>query len=186
MKTTLTAGTILAIAAIMSATVGCTTVIKESIGIAKGAKGVYAPIRPAAGSAQTRNLGEYTRIELGEISDSIAGKVPPDLLRGLAVELDKQLSDKKLPTSHGTGKTLVVQGEIIHYEDEKMLGMVLGPLEEVIVRMELIDKSTARVLGVANCIGRTTTRVNKGVRKKTEGLAKAIAKWIASRYPQQD
>jgi hypothetical protein len=46
-----------------------------------------------------------------------------------------------------------------------------------------VDKDTGKVLGSANCIGRTAERVNIGVEKKAEGLSKAFIAWIESRYP---
>ena len=60
------------------------------------------------------------------------------------------------------------------------MGVVLGDVEEVIVRTELVDKASGQVLFVSNCIGRSTSRVNRGVPKKAEGLAKSIAGWIAA------
>jgi prophage DNA circulation protein len=61
---------------------------------------------------------------------------------------------------------------------------VFGPFEEVVARVELVDKASGTVLGVANCIGRSNTSVNKGVNKKAEGLSKAIAIWIGRSYPK--
>ncbi|MCD6304556.1 MAG: hypothetical protein J7M21_06305, partial [Planctomycetes bacterium] len=82
------------------------------------------------------------------------------------------------------GRTLVVRGTVIHYESASTLGFVIGPLEEVIVRAELVDKDTQRVLGRANCIGRTKASINAGPKQKAKGLAKAFVRWIDSRYPK--
>ena len=162
---------------------GCGTIVKEGVGVAMGAKGVFTPIQPVAATKDQRPLGGYERIELVRFTDDFGGKVPPALWQHLPGEFQKQLAEKKLP-NRPQGKTLLLRGKILHYEDENLVGLVVGPLEEVVVRVELVDKASGKVLGVANCIGRTTTRVNSGVENKAEGLAKALASWIASRYPE--
>ena len=163
---------------------GCISrLAKEGIGVATGAKGLYAPIQPVDVDKEARPLGQYKRFELGQIADDFGGKAPPALWASLDEHFPEQLAAKKLPNDPA-GKTLLVRGKVLHYEDASMLGFALGPLEEVVARIELVDKDTGRVLGVANCIGRTTESVNSGVPKKGEGLAKAIVAWIESRYPK--
>ena len=93
------------------------------------------------------------------------------------------MASKKLPNDP-SGKTLVIRGRILHYEDSGILGHIT-PLEQVIARIELVDKATGQVIGVANCIGRSTTSLNAGVAKKGEGLAKAIVSWLDKRYPEE-
>jgi hypothetical protein len=61
--------------------------------------------------------------------------------------------------------------------------VVLGPLEEVVARVTLVDRETGRTIGVANCIGRTSTRMNLGPKLKAEGLAKAVVLWLRSHNP---
>lgn len=171
------------IAAMLVAAAGCTTAIKEGVGVARGAKGVYAPIQPVAAVAETRPLGIYKRFELGEFVDDFGGKVPAGLMPAFRRAFASQIADNKLP-NEPQGKTLLIRGRLLHYESASTLAVAIGPLEQVIARVELVDKDTGQVLGVANCIGRTTTRVNVGVDKKGDGLAKAIVSWLAARYPK--
>lgn len=161
---------------------GCSRVFKEGLGAATGAKGVAIPLKPVAGSPSDRPLGAYERFELGSITDGINGQTPPGLLTQLPAEFEKQLAAKKLPNP-ASGKTLVIRGEIRHYEASGLFGQAFGPLEEVIARIELVDKDSGNVLGVANCVGRTKESINMGVRAKAEGLAKAIVGWIDKLYP---
>jgi len=164
---------------------GCIgTAISEGAGVLLGPKGVYAEIQPVGATKDARPLGEYTRFELGEISDQMGGKVPRDLWTYLPGEFRRELNGNKLPDERG-GKTLLVRGAVLHYEDASLLGFVAGPLEEVVTRIELVDKGSNKVLGTANCIGRTTERVNAGVKEKAQGLAKAIVSWIDARYPKE-
>jgi hypothetical protein len=166
-------------------TPGCTgTILRESAGVALGAKGTFLPIRPMTTEAEARPLGQYRRFELGTMADDIGGKVPAELLQYLPAAFEKELANKKLPNEPG-GKALVLRGRIIHYEDASTLGFMLGPLEEVVVRTEMVDQDSGNVLAVANCVGRTKERVNAGVKKKAEGLAKALVAWLDARYPKE-
>ena len=162
---------------------GCTsTILKEGAGVALGAKGTYMPIQPLAPDKASQPLGVYKRFELGPVTDGIGGKVPADFVGFLPDEFAEEIKKAKLP-DEPAGKTLIIRGTIIHYESAGTLGFALGPLEEVIVLTEFVDKDTGAVLGKGNCIGRTTARVNAGVKKKAQGLAKAFVKWIDSRFP---
>ena len=109
--------------------------------------------------------------------------VPPDLWADLRTAFAEELAEKGLPND-SSGKTLLIRGRIVHYEGDGILGLALSPLEEVVARIELVDKDSGNVLGVANCIGRTTASVNTGVEKKAQGLAKAIVSWLDKRYPE--
>jgi len=178
-----TIGWLLVALVLASASAGCVSRgIKEAVGVARGAKGIYAPIQPVAQSKEARPLGDYTRFELGKFTDDMDGKSPASLLGDLRVAFDQTVQGSDLPNRAG-GKTLLVRGRILHYENADMVGQALGPLEEVVARVQLVDKDSGNVLGEANCIGRTTESVNTGVEKKAQGLAKAIVDWIVSRYP---
>jgi len=163
---------------------GCTTAAKETVGIVRGAKGSFVQLQ-AGGNGSSLSLGEYRRFQLGEISDAMGGKVPPSFLGHLSAEFARQLEAKHLPNQPG-GKTLLIRGRILHYEDDSLVGVMVGPVEEVVVRAEMVDADSGKVLAVANCVGRTTTRVNIGVKKKAEGLAKAIVSWIEAHYPKAE
>ena len=157
--------------------------ITEGVGTVRGAKGTYAPIKPLSQIKNEPVLAAYTNFELGPIVDDIGGKTPAEFWGFLPKEFYKAMWKKKLPMQAG-GKTLVIRGRVVHYESAGTLGMAIGPLEEVIVRTELVDASTGQVLAVGNCIGRTEETVNSGVEKKAEGLAKAFAAWIDAHYPK--
>jgi len=165
--------TVLAMALLALSATGCTTLAKESIGKVRGAKGVYAQLSTSGAAS----LSAYTRFELGQMKDDFGGRTPPELTQLLGQFFQEELIEREL-ADLPAGKTLVVRGTILHYEDSRLAGMVTGPIEQVLVRAELVDKEDGTVLATANCIGRTTTRVNKGVPHKARGLAKALVGWI--------
>ncbi|HUU59749.1 MAG TPA: hypothetical protein VMZ50_09405 [Phycisphaerae bacterium] len=159
--------------------------IKEGVGTVRGARGIHTPLTPVSPDKNARPLGQYSRFELGTMKDSFGGKVPRELFAMLPLKFEAQRIEAELPNSP-TGKVLLIRGEVFHYEDEDLVGEVLGPLEEVVARVEMVDKDTGKVIATANCVGRTMESVNKGVEKKADGLAKAIVSWIKSRYPETE
>jgi hypothetical protein len=162
---------------------GCFTAAKEGYGVVTGPKGVYSQIQPLAATARSTVLAPYSRFELGEFNDGFAGKTPLTLFAHLPGQFRHQLAERRLP-NNSTGKTLLVRGTVIYYEGVGgKADVVLGEIEEVIARVELVDVSSGAVLGTAICVGRSTDRVNIGVEKKADGLAKAITAWIAANYP---
>jgi hypothetical protein len=170
-----------AAAALMPGCVG--RLAKEGVGLGRGAKGAYFATQPVAPTRDARPLGVYGRFELAPPVDDFGGRTPAEFSALLSSEFQRQLAEKHLPDRPGSN-TLLIRTTILHFELAGAMGNVFGPFEEVVARVELVDKDSGRVLGKANCIGRSSESVNKGVAKKAEGLAGAILDWIASRYPE--
>ena len=164
---------------------GCSRGLKEGAGLILGARGNYVPLQPAARARSAPPLGAYSSFQLAPLEDNFGGRVPPEMLRALPGRFREQLAKAKLPVRPG-GKTLLIRGRIYHYESENLVGTIISPLEEVVARMELVDKKTGKVIAVANCVGRSKEATNKGPTKKADGLAKGIVKWLASGYPKPE
>ncbi|OPX25112.1 MAG: hypothetical protein B1H04_00685 [Planctomycetales bacterium 4484_123] len=162
---------------------GCSTALKETVGLATGARGSVTVLEESLAAKEAKPLGAYERFELEALADDMGGQVPPELFSHLPRAFEKALAAKKIPNARA-GKTLLIRGKVLHYEDSSVVGKALGPLEFVVARVQFVDKGTGKVLATANCVGRTTTRVNLGVARKAEGLARAIVKWIDERFPQ--
>jgi hypothetical protein len=163
---------------------GCfSAVIREGSGAVLGAKGTFMPIVPLIGAKVDRPLGAYSRFELGTITDEIGGQMPPEFVSLLGAAFTQQARKAGLPDIPN-GRTLLLRGAVVHYESASTMGFVLGPLEEAIVRAEMVDKATGKVLATANCLGRTEARVNAGPQEKAEGVAKGMVKWIESGFPE--
>jgi len=157
--------------------------ISESVGAFRGASGTYVPIRPLSADKDARPLGEYTKFELGEFTNTIGANAPAELWSYLPSFFEQQILEHKLPNR--PGKTLILRGTILHYESAGMVGQVTGPIEEVVARVDMVDKDSGSVLAEATVVGRTTQTVNQGVEKKAAGLAKGLVSWIDKRYPKE-
>lgn len=164
---------------------GCGRAISEGLGEVRGASGLVMPIDPPSDTPNPSQLAAYRRFQLGQIRDDIGGRLPARFLTLLCEEFAHELADKHLP-NQPDGKTLLVRGAIVHYEDAGTMGSVISPLEEVICRTEFVDAESGRVLAVTNCIGRTNTSLNLGVKTKAQGLAKALVGWVDKHYPKDN
>lgn len=152
-------------------------------GEGEGAQGRASVIQAVSEDPKSKTLGAYQHFELAPLIDSTQGLCPPDFVRNLGDPFARQLKDARIPDL-GSGKTLLIRGVILHYEVANMsTDQAFGPYEEVLARVELVDRDSGRVIGIANCVGRTKTTTGMGMQKKTEGLAKAIVGWIEQNYP---
>ena len=172
-------------------------VAMEGVGTFSGPKAIYREIKPLANNPDARPLGRYSRFETAAFQDGSGGMVPPEFLSYIPQEIKTRLADLHLSNSP-KGRTVIISGRILYYEEQSLVRALISPLEEVIARVELIDKETGEVIGVAVCVSRVTARtqtqavrdplrdvnVKSGVRIKAVGLAKAIYEWIRSRYPE--
>ena len=159
---------------------------REGIGYFRGAEGAVTPLQAQWSDPKSQPLAPYTQYELGQFTDAMLGQTPPELFEELRAAWDEALVDQKLLSVPG-GKKLLVEGEIIHFEDStRTLDVMISPFGEVVARVRLIDAQSGQVLAEGNCVGRAKEAVNLGVDKKARGLAKAIAKWIASLKPKPE
>ena len=156
--------------------------ISEGVGLATGPKGVVVAVKPIRYNRDAALAG-YTDFEFQTFTDNFGGRVPREVFWKLGPAFERAMAEKHIRSRRG-GRTLVIRGEIWHYETATLVDHAFGPLEELAARVTFVDKATGRVLGVYNCIGRSTQSVNQGLDKKIEGLAEAIVTVIAQYYPQ--
>ena len=169
--------------AIMAA--GCTgRIFGEGAEAAFGPKGKYWQEKPLGAFAGDKPLAAYTHFKLGTVSNAYGRNVPESFFDEFTREFDKELARAKHLPKNPSGKTLVVNAAVLHYEKADLTDNIFGPHEEVVARVEMLDQSSGKVLGIGNAVGRTTKTVGLGVQNKAEGLAKGIVKWITDYYPK--
>ena len=150
---------------------------------ALGPKGDYWEEQPLAASKKLKVLDAYGRFELGAVQNDYGRNLPSDFIPKFKAEFAKQLKESRLAKAP-PGKTLVFNVSLVHYEVADTTDNVLGPLEQVVARVTLVDKDTQQVLATGNAIGRTGKTVGLGVDWKARGLAKALLKWAMDYYPK--
>ena len=156
---------------------GCTAASETVHGI-RGADYEFKPVQPI-----DRSLGEYRRFELAPFTDDTGGRTPREFFEYLPGAFQTALYKWKLPNESG-GRALLIRGKVLHFESQSTGAMLVDPMEEVLARVELVDRRSGKVLGVANCIGRSKARVTMGTKNLAEGMGRAIADWIDSAYPK--
>lgn len=168
--------------AVALASGGCMgRLIGEGAEGAMGPKGAYFEEKPVAAAKEGKGLEAYQRFELGEVKNEFGRNVPPAFLSEFPVKFREQLDKSELPKAD-SGKTAVFHVTILHYEAADLTDHVLGPLEQVIAKVQLVDKDTGNVIASGNALGRTGKTVGMGTGAKAEGLAKALIKWASDYY----
>jgi len=175
------ARSILAVAVVVAAvllTSGCGTAIGEGVALIKGGQGSCFPTSPRY--ADPDLLVGYTNFQIGAMNDE-TGTVPAGFFDYASAQLQADLTDAGL--GFAAGRTCVIEGDVVHFETEGLSAILLGPLEEIVVKARLVDADTGKVLARARCVGRIDARLTKGADKVAEGLGKAFAAWIEANHP---
>lgn len=159
--------------AIAGSNLGCMSrIIDESVGAVTGASGIVVGL----GQLGPDSLAKYRGARVDSLTMSPGLKAPPGLLTYVREQFTKAAAAKGLtPTGQ---PSLVISGEVLNYESAGAVDTLIGPLEEVIVRTKLTDAQTNQVLGVANLIGRGKSTTSGGEKRLSEGLGKALKKWL--------
>jgi hypothetical protein len=165
---------------------GCSTLFKEGIKAGLGGRGAVASLQSPSSASAMPPLAEYKNFELGQLEDDFGGMVPSEFYDEIPGHFQREVLDANLPTDP-TGKTAVIRGTIIHYEGKDLVGSIVSPLDQVIVRAEMVDQQTGEILGRANLVGRTTSRTRRGPSIVAEGYARACVQWFSENYfPQEE
>lgn len=159
--------------------------VGEGVEAAMGPKAAYFEEKPLAEKKDHQALAAYKRFELGEVKNMTGKFMPPAFLTHLPAQFKEQLGKSDLP-KEASGKTLVFQVSIIHYEAASTMDSAFGPFEEVVARVELVNKEDGRVIGQGVAVTRSEKSVNLGPEKKAQGMAKALIKWASDYYPEAE
>ena len=156
---------------ICTANVGCMgRLIREGAGAAMGASGKVVELHTPS------NLANYRGLTIESITVAPGLKVPGDIMTLVHQGYSDALQDLVLTT--GGSPALAVSGEIIHYETGGTVSKAIGPLQEIIVRTQLIDAGSKQFLGEANLIGRSKALTSGGSHNLAEGAGKALTEWL--------
>ena len=166
------------VVATMLLATGCGTIIGEGVGLVRGGQGTFIPMSPLL--ADPYLLASYSHFRIGTMNDE-TGLVPPAFFDYASMQLQAELAEEGLGAN--VGQTCIIEGDVVHFETEGTVAIILGPMEEIVVKARLVDADTGQVLALARCVGRIDTRLNKGIEKVAEGLGKAFAAWIVANHP---
>ncbi len=165
MKRILMAGVLLAA---VSTAVGCRGV-SEGVGLVAGAKYSAANIQPMP---KMDTIGPVT---VEEFTTDVPALVPADWLASLTNATRARVySDDRLKA----GRPVTVSGVVIHREGAGVMGQVMGPDSEAVVRVTVRDGNT--VLGVANVIGRARSSTSSSQTDLSDAVGKGVVDFLKS------
>ncbi len=164
---------------VCTANVGCVgRMIREGAGAAMGASGKVVELHTPS------SLANYRGLTVESITVAKGLRVPGDLVT--LVRQSYADAAKDLVLTPSGSPALAVSGEIIHYETGGTVSKAIGPLQEIIVRTQLIDAGSKQFLGEANLIGRSKALTSGGSHNLTEGAGKALSKWLRNSGVKKD
>ena len=164
---------------VCTANVGCVSrTIREGAGAVRGASGKVVELHTPP------SLAHYRGLTIESITVAQGLRVPSDIVT--LVRQSYADAAKDLVLTSGGSPALAVSGEIIHYETGGTVSKAIGPLQEIIVRTQLIDAGSKQFLGEANLIGRSKALTSGGAHNLTEGAGKALSKWLRNSGVKKD
>ena len=179
---------LVAIAAVLlSAGTGCYgRAIKEGYYGITGATG-DAIIIQGARTEILNYANHYGNVKVEPFDSTMGSNIPHSFFTEVTRRTPKHLETREDELDGNPAKpfwqgppdrTLIVRGTLIHYETADTLDVALGPTEEAICRVTIVDGSTGSQLAVANCIGRCKSTVRSGADELADGVGKAIRKLL--------
>lgn len=178
---------ILALFSILINLLGCSSLIKRGIKEIKGADAFTTEIRPP--DADKLRQYKYLLIDYKSI---VGDRLPPDTIdllykytkeKLLESPLLYELIDKDdLNKIKDRSTILIMRGIVIHYVSSDSLSKLLGKADHMIVRIELEDAATGKVIGISNqsvILESITRRGHEKLEELTEAIANSIKKWLS-------
>ncbi len=164
---------------VCTANVGCMgRIIREGAGAAMGASGKVVELHTPS------SLANYRGLTIESITVAQGLRVPGDIVTLVRQSYADETAE--LVLTPGGSPALAVSGEIIHYETGGTASKAIGPLQEIIVRTQLIDAGSKQFLGEANLIGRSKALTSGGSHNLTEGAGEALSKWLRDSGVKKD
>ncbi|MBI5725772.1 MAG: hypothetical protein HZA50_17565 [Planctomycetes bacterium] len=172
---------------LVTADSGCSRMIDEGFEKALGPTPKIMFLDPKPPEDKNNDfLSPYRNFVLGKVDASQFPETPRDFIDYLPTKFVEQTTGRHLPADPA-GKTLVVNVAVLAYQPALKFQKATGPTEEVVAKVELVDKDSGKVVGRAICIGRTYQSVGLGTKWKAWGLCRAIVnEWIDEYYPDKD
>jgi len=113
---------------------------------------------------QIEDLRAYSRVDFKGFKSDIGRNLPEPVLRSINDAVADRL--RKTEFNQSSGKTLVVKGDIIHFETT--------PNRYAVARVALIDPERAETVGLANVTGRATAEAVTVPDEVAAGIANGV------------
>ena len=140
---------------------GCGLAVTQVVSTVRGGYSDILVIKPV------KNLKEYSSVEFKPFSSGISNKISSELLLDINNKVTNELS--KSGFSKFVGKTLILTGSVIHTSSSLSR-------KNIIVKIELMDKTTSQSIGMANINGQAEGALD--FKAAASGIAFGIIKLL--------
>ncbi len=140
-----------------------------------GATGATGRARPS--QSVTANLADYDAVVVEPFSDDSQGLGNEAFMAVLPAKITEQIIQKTYLRGQGS-KVLRISGKLILYDPGTTTDKIVGPMEQAVCQVKLIDAGSGDVLGIASCDSRAKSSFRKGPEELAEGMGRVIAEWI--------
>jgi len=169
-KHTAALGATIAVSLLCLSVAGCGVAARQTIQTVRGGYSDILVIQPVA------FLRDYQTVDFRPLTSDVGGHISAELLARFHTAVNADLTTRGVAPPRG--RVLRIQSRVIHID--------LKPHslhKEIILRVNLIDAASGKLVGVANIVGQAGGVSD--VDDLATGLAKGIAKLLAEhRFPQ--
>jgi hypothetical protein len=160
---------------------------KRLLNEVKGGEGQLVIIKDPGPAA----LMEYQNVRIERFSSQIGSALPgytTGVIHDAVVrEMVKKPKLYNLVSPESQKKsTLIIRGQIIHYQASSGISSVFSSFSQLICRVELVDAASGKIIGQANCVGLSKAIARSGIEELSEGVAKAVKKWLTTSPKKND
>ncbi|MBN1436415.1 MAG: hypothetical protein JW936_05020 [Sedimentisphaerales bacterium] len=171
---------VLLLTAVLATLNGCVgRAVREGYHGIVGAAGV--PLVISGQETQIKSIPlTYGNYQLERFTCDIGTLCDPQFFSALPNRVSQELSTREVDDEDvsffvgPSNRTVIIRGRVIHYETADLLGVAMGPMEEAICRVQLVDADSGTVLADTNCVGRVESTVRSGPDELAHGVARAI------------
>ena len=174
----------ISLAMLTLATTGCTTALKQAYYGARGADGKFYELKVVDPDV----LAAYKAVRVEPFTNELGEHVPEKVVNAINELAPKTIFQANI--FYPDGKTLVVNGKIIHFTGksgvEGSVGSVIGGGEVCVCRVQLTDADSGDLVGEAICWGIVKSAVRRGSEEMGVGVGKGLVEWFEERLPEED
>lgn len=176
---------ILATAALVfTLSTGCTTLLKQGYYTATGAKGSFYEVQVVDPAVLTT----YRAVRFVPFTNELGAVVPDEVFEAVNRDVPQAVEEDLL--FYPTGKTLRVEGRLIHYSGQSGLigaaSAIIGGDNNCVCRIQLRDDETGDMIGEGVCWAAVKSAIRRGPDEYGQGVGKGLSKWLTLRMPAEE
>lgn len=161
---------------------GCRTALKQVYYGIKGADGKFYELKVVEPDV----LATYEAIRFEPFTNDLGQRVPGKVVSAVNAKAPETVAEANI--FYPQGKTLVVNGRIIHYTGKSgadgSSDLSIGGRTVCVCRVQLTDADSGNLVGEAICWGIIKSAIRRGSEQMGKGVGKGLVEWFEERLPE--